>query len=383
MKLNRTKYIELCEYFLALLLWLSIPPYFVWEINNFQQYLLLIFVFLSFIISKKISKFDLPFFAIFFLIYTVFAIRSGKNVFGILEVSLLCCILLLSKTFLQQIFNKLIKLYAILIIPSIIIYILVIIFGISLSYNIINPLNEGKNFFYLQYPFLVTPPITELSFYFRFYGYFDEPGVVGTISGVLLLLNRVDLKKWETYPLLISGVFSFSLVFFILLVISIVLFQQIKYKIILISVLLLLGIYFSTNEIVGNLVFERIKIEDARLGGDNRTVETMDNFMKQFWDSDKLFWGYGNNYNLIVNPGGASYKDLIVNHGILGFSLFCIAVLLFAYKNIGYSKYFYIYIILFSAIMYQRPFINLLIYFILIFVSIFYLKYQKLQNNLR
>lgn len=383
MKLNKTKYIELLEYFLAFLLWLSIPPYFLWQIENLKVYLLLLFVAISFLICKKISQSNLSFFLLIGTVYTFFSFRNGGNIFGLLDAWLICFILLLPKDFLYRIFNKLIKLYAILLIPSIVIYILVIIFGFSLPHDIIQPLVKAKNYLYFQYPSLVVPNTLNEGFsYFRFHAWFDEPGVIGTISGIFLLINRINFKRWEFYPIIISGILSMSITFFILLFISIILFQPLKIKIIMIVVFIVIGIYSSENGIIENLVFNRLTIENGRLAGDNRTQGSMDNFMEEFWHSDKVLWGYGNNYSNVVNFGGASYKDLIVDNGIFGFLIFCISSLFFAYINLRFSKQFLIYIIIFGSIIYQRPFINHLIYFVFIFISIFYLKHQKSENNI-
>jgi predicted RNA-binding protein with RPS1 domain len=84
------------------------------------------------------------------------------------------------------------------------------------GYSLIDPLNPLKDFLYKQYPFLVMPNEVINVEFPRFYGVFDEPGVIGTFAGIMLFAERYNLKKISNIILFVSGVFSFSL-FFILL----------------------------------------------------------------------------------------------------------------------------------------------------------------------
>lgn len=368
------------EYLVAFLIFLSIPPYFVWHIGYLNLFILLVFIVLSFIQCKSISKMNLTFCLWILFLFLWFAIRDDKNFFGIIATSLLCIILLFPTDYLCQIFRRFVKVYAALMIPSIIVYILIVFVGISsLPSQIIEPLNILKDYDYTQYPFLLMINRLDVGM-FRFMAYFDEPGVVGTISGVLLFLHGLKLNRWETYPILISGLFSLSLAFFLMLFANIILFQPFKVKMIFMTILLSLGIYFATDEVVGKLIFERLKIEDGQLAGVNRTTSNMDAFMKRFVNSDKFWFGYGENYaQTVVNEGGASYKDLIVNYGIIGFISLVIVSFISAIKRIGLSIEFMIFIAIWGAIIYQRPFIFSLIYFFLLYIPLFYLKDR--QNN--
>lgn len=81
-----------------------------------------------------------------------------------------------------------------------------------MDYSIISPLNTIKSYEYIQYPFLVVSQVSDFV-YFRFCAYYDEPGVVGSIASLLLIGNRFNLRLWENWPILIAGLFSFSLFF--------------------------------------------------------------------------------------------------------------------------------------------------------------------------
>ena len=248
-------------------------------------------------------------------------------------------------------------------------YCVTVILGISLPSQTIPPLNTLKDYYYIQYPFLLVPSgfIGEM---FRFEAIYDEPGVVGTISGILLLLRGLNLKKWDTYPILISGILSLSLAFYLMLFTYVLFFQSIKAKMVTITTLIVFAFYFYNNEFVNERLFERLKIENGQLVGVNRTTGTIDSFMNTYVTSEKFWWGYGEKYaQRVVNRGGASYKDLIVDYGILGFSLFVLITLIKGIKELGMSRMFVIFLIIFIFIVYQRPFIFSLIYFFLIYTS--------------
>lgn len=362
------------EYLAALLIWCSIQPYFLWKVELLGLVIVLSFILISFIRCKSISGVNITFFLGILSLFLVFAIRDGKNIFGITSVGLLCFILLFPSWYLCRIFNCFIKIYAALIIPSIVVYILVMFVGVSIPSQIIEPLNALKDYDYTQYPFLVMINRVDVGM-FRFMAYFDEPGVVGTISGVLLFMHGLRLNRWETYPILISGLFSLSLAFYLMLFVNILLFQSFKVKFVFVLLLSALAVYFATDEVVGKLIFERLEIEDGELAGINRTTSTMDTFMKRFVSSDKFWFGYGNNYaQKVVNEGGASYKDLLVNYGLFGFLSLIIISMFGAIKRLGFSIDLLIYVTVWGAIIYQRPFIFNLIYFFLLYIPLFYLK---------
>ena len=76
---------------------------------------------------------------------------------------------------------------------------LLLFFGIPVPGKIIAPLNAVKTYNYIAYPFLVIPNYlgAGLDVYFqslRFCGPFDEPGVVGTIAGLMLYIDNFNLK---------------------------------------------------------------------------------------------------------------------------------------------------------------------------------------------
>lgn len=366
------------EYLVSFLIFLTIPPYFVWGNNHVVELIAVVLaLFCSFIRNRNVYLKNFTFCLALYLLYTFFALRDGNNIFGVFIRGLPCFIFLFPYNYLSNVFKKFCEIYSIILIPSIIVYLAIVFVGISFPSQVISPMNSAKSIDYFQFPFLLVP--TNVVDMFRFMAIFDEPGVVGTISGVLLFVRGIHIKDWTTYPILISGFLSFSLAFYLLLIAYILLYQSVKAKVVSIFILFLLFIYFGDNDFVQEKVFERLQVENGQMVGINRTQTSMESFMRDFKNSDKYWFGYGDNYaQNVVNKGGASYKDLIVNYGIIGFSFFVIISLALGVKVLGISNRLIIFLISFSAIIYQRPFIFSPFYLFLLYSPIFFIK--QVQN---
>lgn len=362
------------SYLVAFLLFLNIPPYFLWGSKLLPISVVLIAILC---LSKitKITKINVLFFFFLFFFYLYISFQLNSNLFGYIATLCLPFILLSSDFFLKKVFDKFSVMYSFLLIPSLLVYFLILLGGVKFNYNTIEPLNSLKSNFYYQYPFLVMPSLFD-DISFRFFSYFDEPGVVGTISGVLLLTRKIDFKNWITYPLLISGICSLSFAFFIMLAVNVLVFQQIKTKILVILLSIIAYTYLSTNEIAEQFIFSRFKIEDGKVAGDNRTISSFDDYWNYFVQSNNFMFGDGNQKSLKVNQGGASYKDLIIDYGFIPFSVFIISLFCFSWRKTLMIKPFFISAVITVSILYQRPFITNIIYYSLLLLPIFYLKFE-------
>jgi len=377
--LNRNFIKEIILLLISLLLFLSIPPFFVWKVSELLRLIIPVFiVILSYIYCRALSRKNLLFSITLAILYLFFALRDGKNVIGIIATISIVFIFAFDSRFIFLTYKKFVNIYCLFLIPSICVYIAVVLLGVELPYQIIDPQNSLKDYLYRQYPLLITSD-TLSNDTFRFCSYFDEPGVVGTISGILLLIDGLNPRKWQTWILLISGVFSLSFAFFLLLFSNIILFQSTDLKILFCSLLIILFVIFANNEVLQLLLFDRFQIEDGQVAGINRTTSSMDFFMHSFWNSDKLCWGYGNNYaQIFVNTGGASFKDLLINYGLIGFGGLCVLSIYFGLRYLRITKRFLVFCIIWGCLIYQRPFIFLLIYFYLMYIILFVSNNQKI-----
>ena len=371
---------ECISVIIAILLFLSIPPYFVWGVSRFLLILApLIIIFLSLIYCGSFSKRNISFALSLAVLYLLFALRDGKNITGIIANVSLVFVFAFNSHLIQATYNKFFNIYSFFLIPSIVAYIYVVFLGIDLPYNIIEPENAIKDYLFRQYPFLILSDDISIGA-FRFHSYFDEPGVVGTISGILLLINGLNYKKWQTWALLLSGIFSLSFAFYLLLFFNILFFQSTRVKVIFGGIIITLLIIFANNEIVQSLLLNRFMIENGQVAGINRTTSSMDFFMANFWNSDKLYLGYGNGYSQnFVNVGGASYKDLLINYGIIGLGSLSFLSILYGIKHLRFTKRLFVFGLIWGCIIYQRPFIFNLIYFYLMYIILFITDYQKTQ----
>ena len=65
-----------------------------------------------------------------------------------------------------------------------------------------------------------------------------------------------------------------------------------------------------------------LKWTDDGLSGDNRTSAFFDQWFQKYISTPTSIVGLGGGESLKINYGGASYKDLIVDYGFVGITLF-------------------------------------------------------------
>lgn len=343
-------------YFAGICLFSIIPAYYVWHSSTEYLFLGAFFVILFFSIIKQGTQKDKIRIGIFFsILLLIYAVRSQSNFNGYLAVICLFPIMFAKQEVLVQIYYAFTRIYAIFIAASIFVYLLVVILHLDLPHNSIEALNSLKSYNYSVYPFLVKPQFFVESF--RFFGLFDEPGVVGTISGILLLIGRFELKKWENVVFLISGILSFSMFFFVVCGIYIVSIMRMKYKVFSIALILAAIFILRDNDYINEIVFMRFQLEDGKLLGDTRMHGDFANFYEQFRFTPEYFTGLGKGTGNIQNEGGSSYKQIIVDQGIIFFVLYIVCYLIFAKHTMKGWRSYGVYSICYFGTMYQRPFV--------------------------
>jgi hypothetical protein len=254
--------------------------------------------------------------------------------------------------------------------------------GVQFPYSAVN-FNNGQYWYNNYYFFLY-----DLNPYFiipRFSGAFLEPGHLGMITSLLLYANHFNLRRKEVLVLLVATIFTFSLAAYILLIISIsvFLFSKSKKSVLYITIwfgFLIIGYIFFTklnngDNIVNNLIIERLQIDDGNLSGDNRFSESMDSYFEGYIKSEDVYTGIGTaKYELLNLGANAGYKVFLVQHGIIGTSLLFLFYLslVFAYKSKEAVFFLLIYILSFSQRAYALWECELLIF--ITAVSLFKIK---------
>ncbi|EKD32422.1 MAG: hypothetical protein ACD_77C00103G0033 [uncultured bacterium] len=377
--LGRDKYdvwiFAICIFCLAM-------PYFMWQFS--LKSFLIICALLSIKNIEKVNNWNKIFFAVSMIIlYLYTGIISNWSFFGIIFLLLITPVFFAKSKFISQSFDVFIFIFSMMLIPSILQYILVSILGVDMPHSNIIGLNTEKMGVYSQYLFMLTYSGGEALIDIilpRFYGYFDEPGVIGTIAAVILSVKKFNLKSWVNIPIFVAGILSFSLFFYLISFIYLFVFVKMKYKLILIAILTMLLMYFADNEVLKYHIFDRLNFDSYFLENfsTRRDGFGFEDWYLNFKKTPQYLTGMGAGYNLVVNLGGSSYKNIITDFGIIFFLMYLSAFLIYGIRSLGYTKELLISLMILFGIIYQRPYIQDLLYVFLIYAPfVFFNEYKK------
>lgn len=356
-------------WFAAILLFLLIPPYFMWGIlsNTLIRILLTIVLCSLFIrnkqpISNKDGKLK-TLFIVTLVYYILIGIFNGQsNINGIIArctMFLYIAIPFASSDFSKTVYDKFTSLYSVIISISLLSY-------VGAQLGIMPTIGEivvkEHNRFYAVYPMLVM----DRSFDFlRFYGPFNEPGVVGTLGAVLLCVQKFNFKDWRTVIILISGIMSMSLFFFILIVgygIVYLLFVRKNFILTILFAVLFSVLYYQTKDdpIIYATLWERFEWDDTenKFKGDNRKNENVDAFFDNL-KNKPAFW-FGSPQSEVERfwkevEETSSYKVIILYSGAIFLILYLLFFILLARNHKTDIKSFWLFVFVLIANTYQRP----------------------------
>lgn len=349
---------------------LSSELYFFWglEAGKYGQLLCGISVLVLSGMKVEEKSFTSSFLFLVFYLYASLYV-SYLNLFGRLFSFLPFFVFFLKKRDVKKVYALYRDFFVYTITISLVVYLLVVWMGYDLPYSVIEPLNKLKTHNYLAYPFCVIPDENYFS-HFRFCGCYDEPGMVGTIAGIMLVVNRWNMRDWKNIVLLISGIFSFSLYFYMLQFLYFLFYARLRYKIVAFFLLIGLFLYLQNDELVNKFLLARLDFSEGDFSGDNRTTASFDRWYRNFLFTADFWIGCGKGMAEIVDSGGASYKHLIVDHGFIMFAIYMFSFLYLIWRNHSVSKNFLIISIVLFSLIYQRPFIFNYLYLFLLVSSI-------------
>ena len=365
------------EWLLASMLFVLSNPYFFWHtsVPLIVKLLLACVVFFNFEIKSGKESIG---YACLFLFYLLVGLRHNGSILGMFFILFIPFYISINSTLLISAYKKFIKILSVITVLSLFSYILVIFFHVPLPNYVAEPLNPLKDFDYLCYPFLIMENRDIGLSITRFYGIFDEPGVFGSMAALILCKEHFDLKKKELIPILLGGILTFSLYFYIVCICYMLLYKKTKIKILIIILALLILPSLLIVEDLYVLLFRRFMFEDGEWLGNSRYGSSFSMWYDDFRNSADYFWGKGSGFNLIVNEGGASYKDIIVNYGIIVFALYILSYTLLSLKTNLKESLLSLFLIL--TFIFQRPFIfDLSI--IYMFIYCFSYDAHVMQNN--
>jgi hypothetical protein len=216
---------------------------------------------------------------------------------------------------------------------------------------------------------------------YRFCDVFDEAGVVGTVNGLILSSIGISTRDIRSIVLLLAGLVSFSLAFYVILIF--ILLFKLDFKKIFLGLLIIVSFAILSGDKFNELITSRLAIENGHLSGDNRSHPAFDEWYNSFLakGGKDLIFGRGSGSFLNVERGAevSSYKSLIVDQGIIGVALILsFYFLCVCFINNSKEGWFLCLIFILSA--FQRP--NFTSYYIIVmfFGGLNYLKNLREQK---
>lgn len=297
----------------------------------------------------------------------------------------------------QQSFRDFSWLFALSLVPGLVVFVFALV-GIPLPWHSLYParfdyeLLRGNNpGYYRQYlgSIVRSDQVIPLGRgeIFRFHGMWDEPGTVGTYGGLLLLAGGMRLRRQpQNVILLIGGLLSFSLAFYLI----VIAYGLTRWPLRVLAVLgAITGILMSSESLilipaVYNLVVIRFTInKSGNLVANNRVSGLFSALYHDFWHSDlwtRLF-GSTTNVSLLVNTGTFSYEVVIFTYGVVGM-LLLLAFLVTATTSFSVRRSTLVLLALFLVSIYQRPNVLTMPYLVLLLGGAIYLERQARTREL-
>lgn len=328
---------------------------------------------------------------LFFLLFALFIYSSISAVYGFQprrDALLIPLLAFISKEDIQKTFQCFLWIQIVSLIPSLIV-LLAYVSGLD-AYIPSHTVDWGRPF--IVYPGTVVQPKQIINFngitLHRISGIQGEPGGVGAVNILLLISQSFDLKSKKNKFLLFSGLLSFSLAFYLLLIayisLSVFFDENLRKTIVKNKFLITFFIlFFFSSGLFSFFISDRvedIKIDESGVNSSRTTVTFSEYFDFYFSQNTKqIIFGHGGGANSQPNSYegayGINYMAFLYNYGFLGFLLFFYTLFYLVYNN-SLSSIVFILIILLSF--YQRPSMIDAGYF-LMFFSIT----NNLNNNLK
>lgn len=337
----------------AFLFFIKCRPYFVWEWSELSfaiisTILLSIFIFK---VNVRAKRKKTPF-IIIVSAYILISFLRGAH-FGFLSYLLLAFIPFADEKFLNSVYEWFICIIAVTFAISIL-SLVAVLGGLQQPVGILDALNDVKDYSYIEYFMLVIPTHVNVDSA-RFCSVFDEPGVVGTLSALVLIAENFNFKDKKLLVVLVAGIFSFSLFFYLIIVIYLLLRAPAKYKIVTIISVFFLYLLTINNEVIYDRIWARLEIgSDGLMEGDNRNTESLIALWDRYKYSPQILLGYGAKF-VSDYTDSASIQLFILRDGLLFVILFLLSLYKLARYYISNFNEVVIIMIIMLCTLYQRP----------------------------
>lgn len=284
-------------------------------------------------------KFALASFAIILSFFTVLISGGSSHALSMEWVFYIVVALfvLLPDEYQKAAYNIYKSLFVLTLILPIIYYVLVHI-GVQIPYDRLEsyePIKVSTSMYYKHYPLasqLTSQYVSELT-EFRLSGIYDEAGRLGTLAGLFLVSERFELKgNWKNIIIFVAGVLSFSLAFWIFVVLFLVCWcferGMLRRMWVLVGGLVcyFLFIQLDFSSIPGLARLQsRMLFIDGGLTGDNRASDAYNQLFSSLFTMGLKPILFGNGFGSLGELqgdmiDGSSYKSLIFDYGFVGFA---------------------------------------------------------------
>jgi len=362
---------DVVSFFMGAGVFLSLGPYFMWNTGLYKVFTVPVSVlFFWYVYVQGKIKAGYLFLAWFFAFSIIILGFSSVGVVLYFNSSMLLVLIFLSadNTVKVKTFYFFRGIYAFFLILGLFVYLLCLI-GVVLPWSSLTPISltrADNGVFYRNYLFslALSTEVFNAGFgeIYRFASLYDEPGVVGTVSALLLVVSRFDLRSISSKIILISGLVSFSLAFYVLSGVYIILQRRdLLVKLVLPSLGFVFMFYdqLKTNGLLFRFLFNRFGLLFSNPQLVNNRAD--DCFMVEYYrylQSWDVFFGRGYWAHAYMGCDVSSGLSLIYNHGLFGFALVVVfyillyMVLMYKVKPLCSLAPFFI---VFTLSLYQRP----------------------------
>ncbi|MCM1489658.1 MAG: hypothetical protein NC095_02360 [Muribaculum sp.] len=229
-------------------------------------------------------------------------------------------LIMLPVSYLKDLLNFTTKWYAILLIPGLLLYWVILFVDLPSFGQFIHPVYKpfDNYIFYIKNTF-------DHGTIARFNAFFLEPGHQALLSTFMLIANRFRIKecKWSII-LLLSVIFSFSLAGYLLLFLGFVLLKINSIgkaiAVATVTALLIIGgrTYLGEDNSLNVLILERLEKDDSQgIKGNNRFAGDTDFVFERSLESGEAWFGISDKVNMDLILG-AGYKIYVIQYGIIG-----------------------------------------------------------------
>lgn len=220
----------------------------------------------------------------------------------------------------------------------------------------------------------------------RLCGLCDEPGRFGTMLALMLIIEKLNFRRWGNIVILIACVLTLSLAAIVIIVLYAIVMSVRSPKVgVVLGVIVLVLIYvipeLASNNEGFDKIAERLQFVDGKMSGDNRTGDDVLRLMKMQMSSiSTALWGYGTGSLLPMGFTTLVFLNYVFSYGVVGATIMFIPPLLLALKYTRMNYAALVYWACFILSLYQRPHLYTIQFFILLYGGILYTVYEKAKS---